>query len=228
MRDAATPNRPALLLFDINQTLLDLAPLQAAIRAVLPGPDSPKLWFTTMLQHAMAMSLAGRYAPLPEIGAAALRMLAAGRGIELGPEQAAAAIRPITRLSAHPDVAPALARLRAAGVRMAALSNSTTSGLRAQLAYAGIAHHFDAAFSVEEVRVYKPHPRVYLEAVRRMRVAPGQAMLVAAHGWDTAGAGWAGLQTAFVTRDGERPFPLADRPTLSVADLGELADRLGA
>ena len=86
----------------------------------------------------------------------------------------------------------------------------------------------NAAFSVEEVRVYKPHPRVYLDAVRRMRVAPGQAMLVAAHGWDVAGAGWAGLQTTFVARDSERPFPLADRPTLTVNDLGELADRLGA
>jgi 2-haloacid dehalogenase len=228
MRDAANPNRPALLLFDVNQTLLDLTPLQTSIRAVLPGADSPKLWFTTLLQHAMAMSLAGRHAPLPEIGAAVLRMLAAGKGVDISPEQAAAALRPITRLPAHPDVTPALARLRAAGVRMAALSNSTTAGLRAQLDYAGIARWLDAAFSVEEVRVYKPHPRVYLNAVRRMRVEPGQAMLVAAHGWDVAGAGWAGLRTAFVNRDGERPFPLADRPGLSVADLGELADRLGA
>lgn len=117
-----------------------------------------------------------------------------------------------------------------AGRRRAAADHALERppGRRARLDFAGIARYFDAAFSVEEVRVYKPHPRVYLEAVRRMRVAPGQAMLVAAHGWDTGGAGWAGLQTAFVVRDGERPFPLAERPTLTLADLGELADRLGA
>lgn len=228
MHDEAQPTRPALLLFDVNQTLLDLAPLQASIRTVLPGAGSLALWFTATLQHAMAMSLAGKHAPLPEIGAAVLRMLAEGRGIKLSQQAAVAVLRPLTRLPAHPDVVPALARLRAAGVRMAALSNSTTAGLRAQLDYAGLARYLDAAFSVEEAGVYKPHPRVYLQAVSRMRVAPEQTMLVAAHGWDVAGAAWAGLQCAFVSRDGERPFPLAPTPTLEVPDLLALARLLGA
>ena len=220
-------SRPALLLFDVNETLLDLTPLQASIRRVLPGADNPKLWFTTMLHYATAMSLAGQHASLPEIGAAALRMLAEGRGINLSEQQAQTAIAPITRLPAYPDVAPALARLRAAGFRLAALSNSTTTGLRSQLDYAGLAPYFDAQFSVEEAGVYKPHPSVYLRAARRMRVEPGEAMLVAAHGWDVAGAGWAGLRNAFVRRNEQAPFPMAEPPELLVADIGELADRLG-
>jgi 2-haloacid dehalogenase len=221
-----TTDRPALLLFDINETLLDLAPLRTSIERILPG--GAELWFTTMLHHATAMSLAGRFAPLPEIGAAALRMLAEGRGVPLPPHQAEMAIAPIARLPAHPDVAPALARLRDAGFRLAALSNSTTAGLRAQLAHAGLAPLFDAQFSVQDFGVYKPHPGVYLGATARMRVAPGQAMLVAAHGWDVAGAGWAGLRTAFVCRGNKRPFPLAEEPALVVRDLAELAGRLGA
>ena len=222
----ADPDRPALLLFDINETLLDLAPLRTSIERILPG--GAELWFTTMLQYAAAMNLAGRFAPFPEIGAAALRMLAEGRGIALSPGQAQAAIAAITRLPAHPDVAPALARLRAAGFRLAALSNSTTAGLRAQLAHAGLAPLFDAQFSVQDFGVYKPHPGVYLGATRRMRIAPGRAMLVAAHGWDVAGAGWAGLRTAFVCRGDKRPFPLAAEPGFTVRDLAGLADRLGA
>jgi 2-haloacid dehalogenase len=221
-----TTDRPALLLFDINETLLDLAPLRTSIERILPG--GAELWFTTMLHHATAMSLAGRFAPLPEIGAAALRMLAEGRGVALSPHHAQMAIAPIARLPAHPDVAPALARLRDAGFRLAALSNSTTAGLRAQLAHAGLAPLFDAQFSAQDFGVYKPHPGVYLGATARMRVAPGQAMLVAAHGWDVAGAGWAGLRTAFVCRGNKRPFPLAEDPALAVRDLAELAGRLGA
>jgi 2-haloacid dehalogenase len=220
------PDRPALLLFDINETLLDLSPLRTGIERILPG--GAELWFTTMLHYATAMNLAGRFIPFPEIGAAALRMLAEGRGIALSPRQAQQAIAPITRLPAHPDVAPALARLRAAGLKLAALSNSTTAGLRAQLSHAGLARLFDAQFSVQEFGVYKPHPATYLGAAARMRVAPGQAMLVAAHGWDTAGAGWAGLRTAFVCRGNKRPFPLAGEPDLTVRDLAELAARLGA
>jgi 2-haloacid dehalogenase len=221
-----TTDRPALLLFDVNETLLDLAPLRTAIERILPG--DAELWFTTMLHYATAMNLAGRFAPLPEVGAATLRMLAEGRGNTLTPAQAQMAIAPITRLAAHPDVAPALARLRAAGLKLAALSNSSTAGLRAQLAHAGLAPLFDAQFSVQEFGNYKPHPGVYLGAAARMRTAPGQAMLVAAHGWDTAGAGWAGLRTAFVCRGNKRPFPLAGEPGLVVRDLPELAGRLGA
>jgi 2-haloacid dehalogenase len=221
-------SRPALLLFDVNETLLDLTPLQTGIRRVLPGADSPKLWFTIMLQYATAMSLAGQYATLPEIGAAVLRMLAEGRGVKLSEQQAQTAIAPITRLPAWPDVAPALTRLRAAGFRLAALSNSTTSGLRSQLDHAGLASCFDAQFSVQGTGVYKPHPSVYLRAASRMRVEPGAAMLVAAHGWDVAGARWAGLRNAFVRRNDQAPFPLAEPPELVVADIGELADRLGA
>lgn len=219
---------PTLLLFDVNETLLDLTPLQASIRRVLPGAGSPKLWFTTMLHYATAMSLAGQHASLPEIGAAVLRMLAEGRGIQLSEQQARIAIAPITRLPAYPDVTPALARLRAAGFRLAALSNSTTTGLRGQLDYAGLAPYFDAQFSVQDSGVYKPHASVYLSAVRRMRVEPDAAMLVAAHGWDVAGAGWAGLRSAFVRRKDQAPFPLAEPPELVVADIGALADKLGA
>lgn len=219
-------DRPVLLLFDINETLLDLAPLRASIERLLPG--GAELWFTTMLHYATALNLAGRFEPLPEVGAAALRMLAEGRGLNLSPQQAQAAIAPITRLPAHPDAAPALARLRRAGFGLAALSNSTSAGLRAQLAFAGLAPLFDAQFSVQDFGVYKPNPQVYRGAASRMRVAHGQAMLVAAHGWDLAGASLAGVRTAFVCRGKQRPFPLADEPEMIVQDLSELAGRLGA
>jgi len=219
-------DRPALLLFDVNETLLDLAPLRASIERILPG--AAELWFTTMLHYATALNLAGRFAALPEVGAATLRMLAEGRGMALSPQQAQQAIAPITRLPAHPDVAPALARLRAAGCRLAALSNSTSTGLRAQLAYAGLARLFDAQFSVQDFGVYKPHAAVYRGAAARMRIPATQTMLVAAHGWDVAGAGLAGLRTAFVCRGDKRPFPLGDAPGMVVGDLSEFADRLGA
>jgi 2-haloacid dehalogenase len=222
------PVRPTLLLFDINQTLLDMAPVQAAVRAVLPGADTPALWFATTLQHAVGMSLAGHPAPLAQVGAAVLQMLAAGRSLALDAAQATRAMGALTRLPAYPDVAPALVRLRAAGFRLAALSNSSSKGLRAQLDYAGLAPLFDAQFSVEDAGVYKPHAAIYLHAVRAMRAVPAQTMLVAAHGWDTGGGAWAGLQTAFVARTGAAPFALAPPPDLQVPDLGALADCLRA
>ena len=57
---------------------------------------------------------------------------------------------------------------------------------------------------------------------------PSECMLVAAHGWDVAGAKWAGMQTAFIAREGQQKFPLAVPPDLDLSDLTALADMLVA
>jgi len=217
---------PALLLFDVDGTLLDLAPVRAAFCAVVPGPDNLRLWCTTLLHYATSLGPASRGAPLPETGVDVLRLLADGRGIALDEEQAAAALHPGTRLPPYPDAIPALERLRAAGFRLAALSNSTRASLRAQLAYSGLAPLFDAAFSADDAGVGKPHPDVYLHAVRSMDTSPGAAMLVASRGWDAAGAAWAGLQSAFIRRPGQGAFLLGPAPDFVLPDLHALADVL--
>lgn len=61
-----------------------------------------------------------------------------------------------------------------------------------------------------------------------MQVAPNDSMLVAAHGWDVAGASWAGMQTAFIARPGQQIFPLALPPDIETLDLVGLADALDA
>jgi 2-haloacid dehalogenase len=61
-----------------------------------------------------------------------------------------------------------------------------------------------------------------------MGVKPGEALMVAAHGWDVAGAEAAGMQTAFVARPGQVMYPLADKPDYVVKDIMELAGILDA
>ncbi len=53
-------------------------------------------------------------------------------------------------------------------------------------------------------------------------------MLAAVHPWDTNGAKAAGLQTAFIARDGEPYPPFFATPDLTVASLAELAQRLAS
>ncbi|NUO71603.1 MAG: HAD-IA family hydrolase, partial [Frateuria sp.] len=131
-------------------------------------------------------------------------------------------------LAPHPDVQPALERLRVAGVRMATLTNSSAAGVSAQLANAGLTRFFERQLSVEAVGRFKPDRAVYEWAAREVGATPSRCMLVAAHGWDVAGAAWAGLRTAFVAREGQQKLPLAPSPDLEVADLGALAKALGA
>ncbi|MCG8460000.1 MAG: HAD-IA family hydrolase, partial [Holophagales bacterium] len=129
-------------------------------------------------------------------------------------------------LAPHPDVRPALERLREAGFRLVALTNSAHGAMEAQLENASLRNLFHDALSVEEVGLYKPHTHVYRWACRRQGVAPEEAMMVAAHGWDVAGAQWAGLRAAFLARPPRQLFPLAPNPEIVADDLEDAADAL--
>src|SRR5262245_32379763 len=219
--------RPKVILFDVNETLLDLAPLKESIGKALGGrPDLLPLWFTTMLHHSLVTTVADHYSDFGDIGAACLRMIAKNQGITLTEEAAKKAVSPIRSLPAHADVAPALERLRDAKYRMVTLTNSGTAAVADQMKNSGLDKFFEKLLSVEEVGLYKPHTHVYRWAARRVGVDVADCLMVAAHGWDVAGAAWAGMRTAFIARPGQQTFPLAPAPDISVPSFKELADEL--
>ncbi len=222
------PPRPQVLLFDVNETLLDLAPVKKRVSDLLLDETGATLWFSTMLHHSLVMTVSGQHADLMEIGAAVLQMLAHNADIALPADDAKALLSGMRTLQPHPDVVAGLERLQRAGYRLATVTNSSTAGLAAQLEHASIARFFERQLSVETLQRFKPHRSVYEWAAGEMKVAPAACMLVAAHGWDVAGAAWAGMQTAFIARSGQQMFPLAPTPDVDVADLAALADALGA
>ena len=217
-----------VLLFDVNETLLDIGPLKEKVGDALLDPRAAELWFATMLQYSLAATVSGRYFAFPEIGAAVLRMLARNSDVTISQEDAKKTLSIMKSLPSHKDVEPGLRRLKAAGFRMAALTNSSQEGVRAQLQSASLSALFERELSVESVGKFKPHADVYAWAAREMNAQPSECMLVAAHGWDVAGAKWAGMATAFIARAGQQKFPLAPEPDVDVSDLLALADALGA
>ena len=92
--------------------------------------------------------------------------------------------------------------------------------------FAEIDHFFNHIESIEKVKKYKPHLDSYQYIVDASEVNKSDCMMVAAHGWDIAGAGRAGMQTAFVRRPGNFPFRLAKEPDLLVESIEELAKEL--
>jgi len=224
MHDPLTP--PRVLLFDVNETLLDIEPLHKAVAEVLLDDDAAKLWFTTMLQYSLVMTVSDQYASFGDIGAAVLQMLARNRDVVVKAEDAKQVLSVIRTLPPHPDVRPALERLKMRGIRLATLTNSSQEVVEAQMRHAGLDGFFERMLSVEQPRRFKPHRAVYEWAAGEMGVAPGECMLVAAHGWDVAGAKWAGLRAAFIAREGQQMFPLAETPEVDTADLLGFAEKL--
>ena len=212
--------------FDVNETLLDLAALDGEFQRLFGDPGMRVTWFGQLLQSAMVATITGRYTDFGAVGRAALEMTAARLGVELSDEDREAVVGGMTRLPAHPEVPGALRRLGEGGLRLAALTNSTERVATAQLEHAGIIGSFEAVLSADAVRRLKPAPEPYQMAAGRLGVDPSEVLLVAAHAWDVAGALAAGCQAAFVARPGKVLDPLADPPEPVVADLDELADRL--
>lgn len=210
-----------MLFFDVNETLLDLNAMKTSLATALGGrEDLLRLWFTTMLQYSLVATVGQHYEDFGTIGAAAMMMVARNNQIALSLEAAHNAVLPMRSLPPHQEVPSALATLKEAGFRMVALTNSSQAAVDAQIENAGLGEMFEARLSVEAVRLFKPHRQVYNWAATRIGLKPEECMLVAAHGWDVAGALWAGWRAAFLSRPGAQQYPLAPQPEIAEPDLG--------
>jgi 2-haloacid dehalogenase len=210
--------------FDVNETLLDLAAMDPHFERCFGDAGVRQAWFNQLIQSALVATVTGAYSQFGEVGMAALTMIARQAGVELRDEDRQAILGQLRNLPAHPEVAGALGRLREAGLRLAALTNSTEQVARAQLEHAGLADAFELVLSADAVRRLKPAPEPYRMAAERLGVAVGEVWLVAAHAWDVAGAARAGCATAFVARPGKVLDPLVEPPDVIGADLAEVAE----
>jgi 2-haloacid dehalogenase len=217
---------PTVLVFDVNETLLDLRALDPLFQAVLGDAALRPQWFASMLQLSFVGGLTGQYVDFTSAQQAALRMTAARAGHDVGDDDVRNVVEAMRRLPAHPEVPDALTRLRSDGFRLVALTNSVLEVATAQLAYAELAPLFEAVFSADEVRALKPAAAPYRMVAERCGVAAGDLCLVAAHAWDVSGALAAGCQAAFVGRSGQVPSPLGAQPHVVGADLAAVADEL--
>jgi 2-haloacid dehalogenase len=212
--------------FDVNETLLDLAAMDPHFQRIFRDAGARVAWFNQMIQSALVATVTGAYSQFGAHAMAALDMTAERAGVRLTDGDREAVAAQMRQLPAHPEVAEALRRLRDAGLRLAALTNSTEQVARAQLEHAGLIDAFDLVLSADTVRRLKPAPEPYRMAAERLGVAVGETRLIAAHAWDVAGGARAGCATAFVARPGKVLDPLVERPEIVGADLTEVADAI--
>ncbi len=219
--------KPKLLIFDVNETLLDLTPLKEKVNAVLENKNAFDIWFRMLLHYSLVETATGSYKDFGSIGKATFRMLMSQLGVSLSDSQIEVVLGTIRNLPPHKDVIPGLTKLKESGFSTMVLTNSSTQAMTAQLEFAAIARFFDATVSVEKINKYKPHPETYKYATDHFKVLPEEAMMLAAHAWDILGAKRGGLQTAFIQRPGKQVYPLADAADIIGKDLTEITEVLG-
>jgi 2-haloacid dehalogenase len=131
-------------------------------------------------------------------------------------------------LDAFPEVPEMLGRLKIAGLTTAILSNGSSAMLKAAVANAGIDGLLDAVLSVEEVGIYKPHPKVYRLAVDRLGIEAGAILFLSSNGWDAYAASAFGMRVIWCNRYGQRQENLPGQPEREIRTLAELPALLGA
>lgn len=215
--------RPLVIAFDVIETLFPLEPIrQRLIDAGQPG-HVLELWFSRLLRDAFAVVASGGYRPFAEFATAALRSSTTS---PLTDEQIQAVLSGFPELDPHPDVVPAVHRVRDAGVRMITLTNGSAANTSALLRRAGIEDDIEQVLSVDDIRRWKPAPEIYQHAATSTDVPSDRVALVAAHAWDTHGAHEAGLVTGWISRL-EDEFPkVFSPPDVTGPDLGTVVDGL--
>jgi 2-haloacid dehalogenase len=215
--------RPAVVAFDVIETLMSLEPLSSRLIAADQPPHLLEAWYTRTLRDGMALSATGDYVPFAEVAEAALRAVT---GYSISDDQAAQVMAGFGDLPAFPDALPAVTRLADAGVRVACLTNGSAYQTSAFVNRSGLGPLVDRVICAGDVFRWKPAAVVYLYAAEVLDVPAERLALVAAHDWDCHGAKRAGLVTGWVGRkSGGFGAPFAP-PDVAGEDLTEVAEAL--
>lgn len=215
--------------FDVYGTLVDPVDMGRHLE-VLAGDRAKQfgqLWHDKKVEYAFRRGLMEQYQDFGVCTRQALRYCLQQFGIELSEEDQQKLLAEFNNLDAFEDAVPGLKALKAQGHRLAAFSNGPEAAVRTLLGRNGVLQQLDDVISVDDVRTFKPSPRVYRYLLERTGSAPSYCWMVSGNPWDVIGAKCAGLKAVWVQREPARIFdPWEVEPDLIVRDLVELSQQV--
>ena len=220
---------PSVLVFDVNETLIDLASIEPLFTRVFGDGRVMREWFGQLVTYSMTLTLSGLYEDFFALGAAVLQMVGTVHGVTVAPDDVEELRARMRTMPAHADVACGLETLRDAGFRLVTLTNSPPRpGSKSPLENADLAGYFEQQLSVHSVGAFKPAAAVYQLVAQALGVQLSGCCMVACHTWDTLGAQAAGMSAALLTRPGNAPLllPGVPQPSFVAPDLRQLAAQL--
>jgi 2-haloacid dehalogenase len=223
--------KPALLVFDVNETLIDFESMAPLFERIFGDRAVLREWLGHLFLYSMTVTLSGLYKDFFSLGQGILQMVGAIHRVQVKSSDVDELRTGMMAMPAHSDVVEGLRRLKEAGFRMVTLTNSPPNpNGKSPLEHAGLADFFERQFSIETTRAYKPAPPAYHLVAQELDVRPSSCCMVAAHVWDTIGAQSAGLSAALITRPGNALLPVCGlpQPNFVARDLQDLAAKLNA
>jgi 2-haloacid dehalogenase len=199
--------------------IIDPRPVFAKAEEIFPGKGTElsNSWRTRQFEYTWLRTLGGHYVDFWQVTEQALVFAAKTLRIDLSAHQRDQLMQTYLELKAWPDVAPVLKQLKAAGIRMAFLSNFTDAMLNAAVKNSGLEGFFEDHLSTDKVGAFKPDPRAYQMGLEAFKLKKEEIAFAAFAGWDVAGAKWFGYPTFWV-----------NRLNVPVEELGAAPDGIGS
>jgi 2-haloacid dehalogenase len=199
--------------------IIDPRPVFAKTEEMFPGKGAElsNAWRTRQFEYTWLRTLGGHYVDFWQVTEESLVFTAKALGIDLSAGQRDRLMQTWLGLKAWPDVAPALKQFKAAGIRMAFLSNLTDAMMDAVVKTSELEGFFEPHLSTDKVKAFKPDPRAYQMGLDAFNLKKEEIVFAAFAGWDAAGAKWFGYPTFWV-----------NRLNTPVEELGVMPDGIGS
>jgi len=219
------------LAFDVYGTLIDTHSVVSKLRKMVGGKAEifSLTWRGKQLEYSFRRGLMQNYENFAVCTIHALDYTCAYHKVSLSPEQKRELLEFYQTLPAFDDVKDGLTRLKAEDFRLYAFSNGSSNAVETLLTTAGIREFFPGVVSTDELKSFKPNPAVYAHFLRRSGASGSSTWLISSNPFDVIGAISAGMHAAWVKRSQEEIFdPWEIKPTITVENLGELAEKIAS
>lgn len=214
------------ILFDINETVLDLSVLKPKFKTVFGNESVTAMWFSMLLHSSTVCILTDVKTDFATLAGDMLDAIAARLVVQISEAVRNDILSTFANLPPHADIKPALTRLRSAGYRTVAFSNSSLNLITSQVGSAGLMEYFDEIVSVEETGSFKPDSKVYEFVSQRINRPINELRLVATHDWDTHGALSAGMLAAYIGRSNAPYHPQYRQPDVVARTMEDIVEKI--
>ena len=214
--------KPKAIVFDAYGTLFDVNSAAEKCKNKIGSKweDFSNFWRTTQLEYTWLRSLMKRHQDFWKITEDSLDKSIKVFQIDISMKNELLNLYRV--LSTFPEVNETLKKLKKKNYKLAILSNGTPTLLKELVSSNNLENIFDDVMSVEEVKIYKPHPNVYNIPIKKYQFEKNQFAYLSANTWDVSAAGNFGFYSIWVNRNKNIFDNLDYKPVLEIKNLSYL------
>ena len=212
------------IIFDAYGTLFDVNSAAEKCKDKIGDrwEEFANFWRTTQLEYTWLRSLMERHKNFWEVTEDSLDK--SMRVFNINKSMKNELLNLYKILSPYPEVRGVLEDLKKKNFKLAILSNGTYDLLNELVESNKLNNLFDDLFSIEEVKIYKPDPRVYEIPIKKYKIKSDEITFLSANTWDVSGGGNFGYNSIWVNRHNS-VFDILDfQPKNEISNLTQLLD----